>query len=303
MPAVFRVASAPVSWGVHEPIDKGITPPYGLILDNMVKSGYIGTELGPYGYFPTDPAKLKAELTKRKLAMLSAFVPVPLGDKARLDEAVQDAVKVGTLLQAFGCQYIVIAGSEDNPARLKKAGRVTARDSLTEEQWEVAAEGLHRVAERCLKLGLRTVLHHHVGTFFETPREIERIMAETEPQLVGLCLDTGHYAFGGGDPVDAVKEFGSRVRYLHFKDLDEDVLAKVKKEKLDFFQAVQAGVFPALGEGCVNFPALVKELAKLNYDGWIIVEQDVLGERDTKGRTTLEMAMASRRYLEEVIGV
>jgi len=302
----IRVATAPVSWGIMEVEGWEPQKHYGQVLDEMQQAGYAGTELGPYGYFPTEPEKLSAELNARGLVMISAFVPVKLSNPSRHEAGIETAARVGRLLSALGCKTIVLADEIDEK-RIAIAGSVSpdGEDGLTDKEWTNLAEGLHTIARQCLDLGLRTVFHHHAGTFIETPQEVERLLAITDPELIGLCLDTGHYRYGGGDPIEALQKFGRRIRYVHLKDVNAGVLETVRRDKVDFFAAVRRGVFCELGEGCIDFPRLVEELNRIEYDGWVVVEQDIDPNiQSGSGQPTpLESATANRRYLREVVGI
>jgi len=296
----IRVASAPVSWGVMEVAGFEGRQTYGEVLDEMVQAGYEGTELGPYGFLPAEPARLKAELSRRGLALVGAFVPLPLATPERHEAGFQEAMKTADLLAKSAARFVVLA-DEMSPARMAVAGRVTANDGLTSAQWNGAAKLLMRTAEECTRRGLRAVFHHHVGTFVETPDEVERLCALTDPELVGICLDTGHYHYGGGDAVEAVERYGKRIRHLHFKDVRPAALASARQEKLGFLDAVRRGVFCELGEGMVDLPKVVRALAENGFDGWAVVEQDVdVTQPDVR---PLESARRSRQYLRETIKI
>jgi inosose dehydratase len=150
-------------------------------------------------------------------------------------------------------------------------------------------------------LGLSAVFHHHAGTFIETPKEIARLCESTDPELLGLCLDTGHYFFGGGDPVDAVRSYGARIRHLHLKDVQLPILEAARREGLGFLAAVRRGVFCELGDGTVDLKNVIGDMSDGGYSDWAIVEQDV----DTRSTdmNPLESAIRSRQYLRNVIGI
>src|SRR5207248_3306762 len=162
-----------------------------------------GTELGPWGYLPTDPAKLREELDRRGLQLLAAFVPIRFAEPAAIGPSEDIALQTAALLAALGAKYVVLA--DDNmtsQVRIDRAGSIRPEDSLTNEQWKVYANGVNRVATKINdQYGLAVAFHHHCGGFIETPQEIERLMELTKPEIVGLCLDTGHYVFGGGNAV------------------------------------------------------------------------------------------------------
>ena len=143
---------------------------------------------------------------------------------------------------------------------------------------------------------MRTVFHHHCAGYVETPAEIEKLLSLTDPELLGLCFDTGHYAFGGGDPLAAVRKFGSRIWHFHFKDHCPKVAAQACGNNWDYFKSVQAGIFCEIGQGDVDFPAVVSALKQAGYNGWGVVEQDVLPGMGTPK----ESAARNRAYLREI---
>jgi len=276
------------------------------VLDGIARAGYAGTELGPFGYLPTSPRELDHELRSRGLSLGSSFVPLPLEDPSRRAASVRAALDVGRLLSSQRVRELIVADDED-PARAARAGRVPADGSagFDDKQWREAVTTLNAVA-RALRdeLSMTVVVHHHAGTFVETPQEIDRLLAETDPELVGLLLDTGHAVYGGADPLDVLRRHGERVRYVHLKDVRAAELARVRTTDIPMAEAWRRGVFCPLGEGVVDFPRVVESLRSRDYDGWLIVEQDVVPDED--GRLEPEpfdSARRSRRYLRENVGL
>ncbi len=297
----IKVGNAPVSWGVMEVADWGGQIAYSKVLDEIADAGYAGTELGPFGYFPTEPDKLASELSNRRLQLVASFVPIPLAHPERHEEGYREAMKVAQLLAQTGARLIVLA-DELSETRMAVAGRVDeARDGMSDKQWYDAALILGRISEACCEQGLSAVFHHHAGTFVETPKEVARLCEGTDPDLLGLCLDTGHYFFGGGDPVDAVSLYGTRIRHLHLKDVQPSILEAARRDGVGFLEAVRRGVFCELGAGTVDLERVVKCLSAQGYSDWAIVEQDV----DTRSADVkpLESAIRSRQYLHNVIGI
>ena len=303
----IRVGNAPVSFAVYDAAAEAKGGwPWSRFLDEVASAGYQGTELGPYGYLPTDPVVLAAELARRQLALGSSYVPALLGDPARLDQDRAEVLKVGRLLKTQGVSEVIIADDGD-PGRQAIAGRVPADGSRgwSSAQWATAVDHLQRIA-RALRdeLAMTLVVHHHVGTYLETPPEIDRLLASTEPDLIGLLLDTGHVVYGGGDPLALLKRHGNRVRYVHFKDLRSDLLAEVRARQIELHAAWKMGVFCPLGEGCVDFAGLLAELQRQKYRGWIIVEQDIVADADGALRPPpADSARASRTYLRDVLKI
>jgi inosose dehydratase len=297
---MIRIGNAPCSWGVLEFALEGKAAGYVQVLTELKETGYIGTELGDWGFMPTDPARLKAELDSRGLAMLAAFVPVMLKDRAAHGPGVEVAVRTARLLAGVQGKtpYIVLADDNGKDrVRTQNAGRVRPEMGLSEAQWQIAADGVRSVAEAVFReTGLRTVFHHHCAGYVETPQEIEKLLSLTDPKLVGLCLDTGHYRFGGGDPLQGLRKHADRIWHVHFKDCQPDVAARSRQEEWDYFESVRHGIFCELGKGEVDFPAIKADLEKRGYQGWIVVEQDVLPGMGTPKAS----AQRNRDYLKSI---
>ena len=277
---MIRVANAPCSWGALEFDLEGEAPGYVQVLDEIAETGYAGTELGDWGFMPTDPEKLSQEIHGRNLLLLGAFVPVFLKDASAHEAGIEVAVRTARLLAGVEGNLPLIILADENgkvPERTKNAGRVTPEMGLTDSEWQIFAEGAMKVAEAVKReAGLRTAFHHHCAGYVETPAEIEKLMSLTDPGSLGLVFDCGHYRFGGGDPEEGLRRYGRRVWHFHFKDYHSAVGRQAAKEGWDYFQSVRNGVFCELGKGDVNFPALMKQLQELGYEGWGVVEQDVL---------------------------
>ncbi len=289
--ATIRIGNAPCSWGSLEFEGmEGEAIAYSQMLDELVEAGYTGTELGDWGFMPTEPAELREALASRGLTMLGAFVPCAYKHSAAHAAAEQEALKVARLLATVkdtGAETHepVVVLADDNgtdPARTANAGRVSPALSLGDAEWTTYAQGVDRVARSVLdETGLRCVFHHHCAGYVETPEEIARLLELTDPELVGLVFDAGHYAFGSGNPAAAVvleglERFSGRVWYLHFKDCEPAVAAQARAQDWDYFEAVRNGVFCELGRGCVDFAAVKDWTRRNDYTGWICVEQDVL---------------------------
>src|SRR5687768_357243 len=296
---MIKIANAPCSWGVLEFDLEGEVAGYAQVLDEMQVTGYDGTELGDWGFMPTEANVLKEELQARNLEMLGAFVPVDFSERDAHAAGVETAVRVAKLLAAVGtAPFIVLADDNGkNPIRTQNAGRILPEQGLSDEQWNVFAAGVNSVARAVHDAtGRRSVFHHHCAGFVETPLEVEKLLALTDPSLVGLCFDTGHYSFGGGDAVEGIRQHASRIWHFHFKDHEPDIAAQARENKWDYFAAVRNGIFCELGKGNVDFPVVLKELEKARYDGWGVVEQDVLpGMGSPK-----ESAARNRAYLKKL---
>ena len=294
---MIRVANAPCSWGVLE-FAAATSAPYDQVLDEIRESGYAGTELGDWGFMPTDPAALAGELARRDLELVGAFVPVALAHAETHAGGIHTAVRTARLMRDAGATSAFIVLSDDNasvPAREQNAGRITPIDGLDLDAWTTFAAGAERIARAVREdTGLRTVFHPHCGGYVETPAEIDRLMARTHAALLGLVLDTGHIVYGGGDPLDVLARHGSRVWHVHYKDCDPAVAARARAQGLGYLAAVRAQLFCELGKGAVDFARVTAALAARRYEGWIVVEQDVFPGYGTPA----ESARRSRAYLK-----
>jgi inosose dehydratase len=276
---MLRVANAPCSWGVIENIE-GERGGYSRVLDEMQQTGYIGTELGDWGFMPTDPGLLSAELRSRNLDLLASWVSVYLHDESKHKQSADDAVRTAKLLAAVGgSDSMIVLGNDPytDPLRTKNAGRITPDMGMDEDMWQVFAKGANYTARRVMEeAGLRTVFHHHVGTWIETPAETQRLLEMTNPDILGLCFDTGHWKFAGGDPVHGIQQHGGRIWHVHFKDHEPNIARQSREQEWDGPTSVGHGIFCELGKGDVDFPRVLEALRAVPYDGWIVVEQDVL---------------------------
>ncbi len=276
----IQIANAPCSWGALEFDLDGQTAGFELVLNEMQETGYAGTELGDWGFMPTDPGELSKELLKRNLELLGAFVPVALANENAHAEGAQQALKVAGLMHDAGYKNAFIVLADENgsvPERTLNAGRITDQMGLDDASWSTFAKGAELVASAVKdKYGMRTVFHHHCGGYVETSAELDKLMELTNPDLLGLCLDMGHLAFGGGDPVATLKKHYDRIWHVHFKDYEANIGEESRKNQWDYFESVSQGVFCELGKGNVDFQQIANELKERDYEGWIVVEQDVL---------------------------
>ena len=300
MMSAFPIANAPCSWGVLEFESAASPSSYGRVLDEMRDTGYEGTELGDWGFMPTEPDRLKTELGTRRLALVGAFVPVPLAVAAAHAAGVHTAVRTARLLRDAGGADAVIVLSDDNasvPEREQQAGRITAADGLSDAQWEVFAAGADQVARAVRDAtGLRTVFHPHCGGYVETVAEIDVLMRRTDPSTLGLCLDTGHIVYAGGDPLDVLDQQAPRIWHVHFKDCHPGIAVDARAAGLGYLAAVRSRLFCELGAGAVDFVAVLAALRRHAYAGWIVVEQDVFPGQGAPA----ESAARNRAYLRSL---
>jgi inosose dehydratase len=296
----FLFASAPDSWGVLDYPGPSWEQSYEKMLDEMVDAGYTGTELGPYGFFPTDSEILRPQLAKRKLELLGSFVPVRMGDPGAGAVVLERIRKVGKLLAALKAPFLVMA-DDQSAERNAFSGRASdpGCPSLTGEQWRYVGKVVAEAEKVANEFGLDLVFHPHVATYVETPDECERFFDATSHTNIGLCLDTGHCVYGQGDSVREAEKYKSRLRFVHIKDCNAGVLQEARRRKWTFEEAIEHKVFTVIGQGDIDFSAFFRTLAKNGYSGWAVVEQDVkFGDPTVR---PAESVAASLKYLRGVV--
>jgi inosose dehydratase len=272
-----------------EETDTSVWPTAGRVLEEIALAGYDGTELGPGGYLPAEAAQLRSTLDAHRLTLTSAFVPLRWFQPDKLPADIEALLKVARLLAALDCPFVVVA---DGMA-------LSGESSPDDAAWKKTASAMENVAREVEGLGLQLVFHLEAGSRLATPDDQAKLCALTDPELVGICLDTGHYAYSFGNPRDAVRQYGKRIRYVHLKDVDPVVRQRVARDGLDFYAAVRSGVFTPLGCGCAEIAAVVSDLLSIGYEGWLVAEQDVLMPLGN-GQTPLENARKSRDFLRQL---
>ena len=296
---MIQIANAPCSWGVIENTE-GERKTYLDVINEMSAAGYVGTELGDWGFMPTDPDLLIPELKERNLQMLGSWVTVRLYDADYHQAGIDQAVKTAKLLKAVGGDRAMVIIGDDHstlPSRHDKSGRITPDMMLDEAGWESYAAGAMAVAKAVKEAtGLRCALHPHGATHVETMPEIEKFLSMTDPELIGIVFDTGHCMLGQGDPAAALRKFADRVWHVHFKDFDPAVMDQADANGWGYQQLIANAIFPELGKGAVDFPAVYAALQEIGYDDWIVVEQDMLMGMGSPA----ESAKRNREYIRSL---
>ena len=264
------LGSAPDSWGIWFPSDPHQTPA-SRFLDEVAAAGYKWIELGPYGYLPTDPAELERELESHGLSITGTFTMFPLEDAGRWAELRDDVVRTCELIAKLGGRYLILI--DDFYSDLF-SGELLAPADLDDRLWAQLVQTTNEIGEVAKQHGLEVVFHPHAETHVEYESQIERFLADTD-ERIGLCLDVGHHAYRGGDPVAFVRNHHQRIPYLHLKSVDREVQARVEAEGITFARAVELDMFVEPSLGAVDFIALKGVLDEVGYEGFGIVEQDM----------------------------
>ncbi|MGA6157796.1 sugar phosphate isomerase/epimerase family protein [Stenotrophomonas sp. NPDC087984] len=269
----IRVGSAPDSWGVWFPDDDQQVP-WQRFLDEVTEAGYRWIELGPYGYLPTDPARLTEETSRRGLTVSAGTIFTSLHRGPEVWDATWEHVsQVAELTRAMNAKHLVVIPSF---WRDDKTAELIEPPTLTAEQWRHLSTGMERLGREVReRFGLDIVVHPHADTHIDTEENVARFLDATDSDLVNLCLDTGHYAYCGGDSVKLIETYGERIGYLHLKQVDPEILADVVKNQVPFGPAVQRGVMCEPPNGVPELGPVLTAAQNLDVDLFAIVEQDM----------------------------
>lgn len=287
---------APIAWTNDDLPDLGAENTFEQCVSEMALAGFTGCEVG--NKYPTDPAVLKPALELRGLQIANQWFST-LFTSEPYEVTIRNFREKLDFLSAMGAK-VVGASEQGNSIQGKPIPILDNRKPIfTEEQWKVFAEGMNEMGHLAREKGITLTYHHHMGTAVQSIEETERFLEMTDPNLVFLLYDTGHFTFAGEDPLVAVKKFIGRIRHVHLKDVRPQVLEQVKAEKMSFLDAVRAGAFTVPGDGGIAFDPIFAVLAENNYKGWMIVE----AEQDPAKANPLEYALKARRFIREKTGL
>ena len=289
-----QIGTCPDSWGVWFPEDDKQTP-WNRCLDEMAEAGYEWTELGPFGYLPTDLETLRGELDKRGLKATASFAMAHLEDPEAWPEVERQVNGFGELLQPLGAKYLVLI---DDCYTNLFTGEPIKPKRLDDEAWKRLIDATNRVGQLVQeRYSLQVVFHPHANTHVEYEDQIEALLDQTDPDLIALCLDTGHHAYCGGDPIAFMRKHHARIPYLPLKSVDPEMQKKVEVEGIAFANAVAQDMFVEPSEGAVDFDAFRDVLQEINFEGFGIVEQDMYPAPFDK---PLPISKRTRAYLQEI---
>lgn len=287
-----KVGIAPDSWGVWFPQhDK--QPQWWRCLDEMKIAGYEGCEIGPWGYMPNDdPQVLKNAMDARGLTLVGATEGGNFLDDTAVDGMLNDIDAISKLLKAFpSAKYIVLLPPMYTNL---ETGAVEMNPDLSDEEWATYCKNVQRCADRCAANGFVGLFHPHVDSHVQTEAQIERFLQDT---TVDLCFDTGHHVYGGGEPISFYRKHKDRIPYIHIKDCDLAVKAKMDAEHWSFAKAVTEDIMVEPGKGSIDFAKFCKVLDETGYDGWCVVEQDLFPVKSFD--VPLALAKAGRENLSK----
>ncbi|PID64000.1 MAG: myo-inositol catabolism protein [Gammaproteobacteria bacterium] len=292
----YPTGNAPCSWGV-EFGDDPRNPPWEKVLDEARAAGYRGMELGPLGFMPENPEVLGEALGKRGLTLTAGVLFRPFHDPNALPEIIDAAHRTCRSLKAQGAEQLVLIDSISE-RRVPTAGRPAEAERLVGADLAAFHRRVREVCEIATgDYGMTVSLHAHAAGFIEFEDEIHRTMDAFAPELLGLCIDTGHCEYACTDPVKLYHQYHERVPYVHYKDVDPVIREKVVKERIGFYDACGMGLFCNLGDGVVDFAGFKAAMDEHGFSGWGTVEQDC---DPTAGNPVLADARHNLEFLTSV---
>jgi inosose dehydratase len=268
----FRLGSAPDSWGVWFPDDPAQVP-WQRFLDELAAAGYEWLELGPHGYLPTDPHQLGDEVGRRGLKVSAGDVAGAIHRVDAWPSVMEETRRVAELTAAVGGRYLVLM---PDMYRDVFSGEFLEPTLLDDDGWKTLVGSVNELGRIVSgEYGISLVFHPHADSHVETQEEIERLLADTDPEHVSLCLDTGHIVYRGGDSLALIRDYPERIGYVHIKQMDPAILGAVEEENLAFGEAVRRGVCCEPPAGVPPIERLADALTRLDVQLWVIVEQDL----------------------------
>lgn len=287
-----RVASAPISWGICEVPGWGAMLPTRRVLQEMSELGFTATELGAPGFLPQEPASVKALLAEYGMTLSGGFTPIEPHEATRRDATLAYARTAARLLADSGAKLFISAAIMDPDWSVPR--------TLTAGEQRHMVQTLALIDEICAEHGLKQVLHPHVQTLVETADDVNRILDSCD---VNWCLDTGHLAIGGIDPVQFAKDAVERVGHVHLKDVRLDMVPSVLSREVSLKAATQAGLFTQLGRGDVDIAGVIRTLEAEGYRGSYVIEQDtaIAGGVPADGEGPGREVQSSLTYLQNVV--
>ncbi|MBO0127123.1 sugar phosphate isomerase/epimerase [Agrobacterium sp. OT33] len=302
----ITITTAPCCWGVDD-VKNPHLPHWEKVLDEAKAAGFGGLELGPYGYLPLDLKRVSQALDERDLKIVAGTIFDDLVSPDNRDNLLRQTDDICALItrlpkpethtgQHFSAPYLTVM-DWGHDERDYAAGHSDRAPRLDGDAWSGMVANIRAIATLARdKYGVRATIHPHAGGYIEFADELQQIGENIPADLAGLCLDTGHMAYSGMDPVTTLRKYWDRVDYIHFKDIDATVFEEVMAERIRFFDACAKGVMCPIGRGSIDYPAIRSLLTELGYGGYITIEQ----ERDPRNAGgILDDLAASRAFLAE----
>lgn len=290
-----KLGIAPIAWTNDDMPDLGAENTFEQCVSEMALAGFTGCEVG--NKYPRDTKVLKKALELRGMQICNAWFSAFLTTKP-YEEVEKDFIKHITFLKEMGAKVVGISEQGHSIQGTDKP-IFEAKYVMNDEEWDRLCTGINKLGKVAKDMGIKLCFHHHMGTVVQTEAEIDRLMANTDPELFGLLFDCGHLAYCGEDYMSVLNKYADRIRHVHLKDIRPEKVEQVKREHLSFLQGVRLGTFTVPGDGAIDFKPIFDVLEKTDYEGYVLVE----AEQDPAIANPLEYAIKARKYIAEKAGL
>lgn len=291
-----KLGIAPIAWTNDDMPDLGAENTFEQCISEMALAGFTGCEVGNK-YPRNDIPALKKALSIRNMQICNAWFSSFLITKP-YEEVEKDFIEHITFLKEMGAKVVGISEQGHSIQGTDKS-IFEEKYIMNDEEWDMLCTGINKLGKVAKDMGIKLCLHHHMGTVVQTEAEIDRLMANTDPEVFGLLFDSGHLAYCGEDYMSVLKKYANRIRHVHLKDIRPEMVKKVRDEHLSFLQGVRLGTFTVPGDGAIDFKPIFEVLEKTGYEGYVLVE----AEQDPAIANPLEYAIKARKYISEVSGL
>lgn len=290
-----KLGIAPIAWTNDDMPDLGAENTFEQCVSEMALAGFTGCEVG--NKYPRDTAVLKKALELRGMQICNAWFSSFLTTKP-YEEVEKDFIEHITFLKEMGAKVV---GMSEQGHSIQGTDKpiFEAKYVMNDEEWDTLCTGINKLGKVAKDMGIKLCFHHHMGTVVQTEKEIDRLMANTDPELFGLLFDCGHLAYCGEDYMSVLNKYADRIRHVHLKDIRPEKVEQVKREHLSFLQGVRLGIFTVPGDGVIDFKPIFDVLEKTGYEGYVLVE----AEQDPAIANPLEYAIKARKYIAEKAGL
>lgn len=291
-----KLGIAPIAWTNDDMPDLGAENTFEQCISEMALAGFTGCEVGNK-YPRNDIPALKKALALRNMQICNAWFSSFLITKP-YEEVEKDFIEHITFLKEMGAKVV---GISEQGYSIQGTDKSIFEEKyiMNDEEWDMLCTGINKLGKVAKDMGIKLCLHHHMGTVVQTEAEIDRLMANTDPEVFGLLFDSGHLAYCGEDYMSVLKKYANRIRHVHLKDIRPEMVKKVRDEHLSFLQGVRLGTFTVPGDGAIDFKPIFEVLEETGYEGYVLVE----AEQDPAVANPLEYAIKARKYISEVSGL
>ena len=247
--------------------------PFTDILDVMRDTGFIGVRLtgfpGILKTYDITAAQMEKECSKRNVHVVTISFGGPAHDPAQEKKVLENTKVAINFLKNFGAKHLVVF----SPSRLKAGADVDAA-------FKQMCQCYNHLGEVAREMGFTAGLHNHLDEMVETPEEVDRCMALTDPKLFAFSPDTAHLHLGGSNVVEKFQKHKHRLMFMDYKDarwttpaadwtLDNGRTLRKDSKEAKFFASIYD-----LGDGDIDFPACHRILKEIQFKGWICVDLD-----------------------------